>query len=217
MPSGPATASSVIDPVQALRELRLAHHHEVDSWVLLSHSSFEEDRKLAAACPFLDVIFAGHCHSDQYGPVRVGDTLVVKGRELADGYAIATPVGTGWGAGTTCFPDRSPSAVPTELVRLHSHIEDIKQQLTSVLGTIRPGYRHQTLDRRGLLLDLTARLHTALGADAVILNETALRSAPLGETLTQGDLASIEPFANQLVHAHLPTPDAATSVASCRV
>ncbi|MFE0326982.1 bifunctional metallophosphatase/5'-nucleotidase [Streptomyces sp. NPDC058960] len=194
----------VTDPVQALRELMLAHHHEVDSWVLLSHSGFDEDRKLAAACPFLDVVFAGHCHSDQYGPVRVDDTLVVKGRELAGGYAIATPVGTGWGAGTTSFPDRAPSVVPTELAGRHSRIEDVKQQLAGVLGPIRPAYRHQSLDRRSLLVDLTARLRTALGADTVILNETALRAVPLGDTLTQGHLLSIEPFANQLVHAHVP-------------
>ncbi|WP_073949332.1 bifunctional UDP-sugar hydrolase/5'-nucleotidase [Streptomyces kebangsaanensis] len=207
IPSAQRAGHCVTDPVQALRELMLAHHHEVESWVLLSHSGFEEDLKLVAACPFLDVIFAGHCHSDQYGPIHVGDTLVVKGRELADGYAIATPVGTGWGAGITCFPDRAPSVVPTELARLHSHIEDVKQQLTSVLGPIRPTYHHQALDRRGLLVDLTARLRTALGADAVILNETALRAVPLGDTLTLGDLLSIEPFANQLVHAHVPEPD----------
>ncbi|MFF9171907.1 MULTISPECIES: bifunctional metallophosphatase/5'-nucleotidase [unclassified Streptomyces] len=196
----------VTDPVQALRELMLAHHHEVDSWVLLSHSGFDEDRKLVAACPFLDVVFAGHCHSDQYGPVRVDDTLVVKGRELAGGYAIATPVGTGWGAGTTSFPDRAPSVVPTELAGLRSRIEDVKQQLAGVLGPIRPAYRHQSLDRRSLLVDLTARLRTALGSDAVILNETALRAVQLDDTLTQGDMLSIEPFANQLVHAHVPEP-----------
>lgn len=206
IPAAQRADHCVTDPVQALRELMLAHHHEVESWVLLSHSGFEEDLKLAAACPFLDVIFAGHCHSNQYGPIHVGDTLVVKGRELADGYAIATPVGTGWGAGTTCFPDRVMSTVPAELTHLHSHIEDVKQQLTSVLGPIRPAYHHQALDRRGLLVDLTARLRTALGADAVILNETALRAVPLGDTLTLGDLLSIEPFANQLVHVHVPEP-----------
>jgi 2',3'-cyclic-nucleotide 2'-phosphodiesterase (5'-nucleotidase family) len=206
IPAAQRTGHCVIDPLQALGELMLAHHHEVDSWVLLSHSGFDEDRKLAAASPFLDVVLAGHCHSDQYGPVRVDDTLVVKGRELADGYAIATPVGRGWGAGTTSFPDRAPSVVPTELVGLRSRIEDVKQQLAGVLGPISPAYRHQSLDRRSLLMDLTARLRTALGSDAVILNETALRAVQLDDTLTQGDLLSIEPFANQLVHAHVPEP-----------
>lgn len=205
IPAAQRVGQCVTDPLQSLREVILAHH-EVDSWVLLSHSGFDEDRKLAAACPFLDVVFAGHCHSDQYGPVRVDGTLVAKGRELADGYAIATPVGTGWGAGSTTFPNRAPSRFPMELADLCSLIENVKQQLAAVLGPISPAYRHQPLDRRSLLVELTARLRTALGADAVILNETALRAVPLCDTLTQGDLLSIEPFANQLVHAHVPEP-----------
>ncbi|MGX4691600.1 bifunctional metallophosphatase/5'-nucleotidase [Streptomyces sp. JNUCC 63] len=207
IPAAQRANHRVTDPVQSLRELMLAHHHEVDGWVLLSHSGFDEDLKLAAACPFLDVIFAGHCHSNQYGPFRVGDTLVVKGRELADGYAIATPVGSGWGAGTTRFPDRTSGSVPTELTYVKAHIDEVGDQLHKVLGQVRTTYRQQTLDRRGLLFALTARLRTALGADAVILNETALRTVPLGDTLTLGDLLSIEPFANQLVHAHVPEPD----------
>lgn len=206
IPAARRTGHCVTDPLQALREVILAHHHAADSWVLLSHSGFDGDREVAAACPFLDVVFAGHCHSDQYGPVRVDGTLVVKGRELAGGYAIAMPVGTGWGAGTTSFPDRALSVIPTELADLRSRIEDVKQQLADVLGPISPAYRHQALDRRSLLLDLTARLRTGLGADAVILNETALRAVPLGGTLTQSDLLSIEPFGNQLVHAHVPDP-----------
>ncbi|MFK0115076.1 metallophosphoesterase [Streptomyces sp. NPDC090994] len=205
IPAAQRAGQCVTDPLQSLREVILAHH-EVDSWVLLSHSGFDEDRKLAAACSFLDVVFAGHCHSDQYGPVRVDGTLVAKGRELADGYAIATPVGTGWGAGTASFPHRAPSRFPMELADLRSLIENVKQQLAAVLGPISPAYRHQPFDRRSLLMELTARLRTALGADTVILNETALRAVPLGDTLTQGDLLSIEPFANQLVHAHVPEP-----------
>ncbi|GAA4944317.1 hypothetical protein GCM10023238_07960 [Streptomyces heliomycini] len=116
------------------------------------------------------------------------------------------PVGTGWGAGATSFPDRAPSVVPTELADLRSRIEDVKQQLADILGPISPAYRHQVLDRRSLLRNLTARLRTSLGTDAVILNETALRAVPLGDTFTQGDLLSIEPFGNQLVHAHVPDP-----------
>ncbi|EST30640.1 hypothetical protein [Streptomyces roseochromogenus] len=204
IPAAQRTGHHVTDPVQALHELTLAHQHRVDSWVLLSHSGFEEDLKLASACPFLDVIFAGHCHSDQYGPVRVGDTLVVKGLELAKGYAIATPVGAGWGAGTTRFPDRTPGAVPMELADVTAHIDEVSAQLRDVLGPVRTAYRHQVPDRHDLLVDLVARLRTGLGAGAVILNETALRTVPLGDALALSDLLSIEPFGNQLVHAHVP-------------
>ncbi|WP_328868701.1 metallophosphoesterase [Streptomyces sp. NBC_00287] len=204
IPAGQRPEQDVTDPVQALREVMLAHHHEVDGWILLSHSGFDQDLKLAAACPFLDVIFAGHCHSEHYGPMRVGDTLIVKGRELADGYAIATPVGPGWGAGTARFPDRAPAALPADLSDVQTRIDTISGQLTGVLGPIAKAYRHAVPDRHGLLVDLGACLRTGLGADAVILNETALRPVPLADALTLGDLLAIEPFGNQLVHAHLP-------------
>jgi 5'-nucleotidase / UDP-sugar diphosphatase len=204
IPVGQRAEHRITDPVQALRELMLAHHHEVASWILLSHSGFDEDLKLAAACPFLDVIFAGHCHSDQSGPARVGDTLIVKGQELAAGYAVATPIWPGWGAGTTRFPDRKPAAVPAELSEAIKEIGRVGNELASGLGPVARAYRHQTPDRRGLLLDLATRLRSGLGVDAVILNHTALRPVPLGDILTLGDLLAIEPFDNQLVHARIP-------------
>ncbi|MFG3025257.1 metallophosphoesterase [Streptomyces sp. NPDC048254] len=192
----------VSDPAQALRKVMLEHHHCADAWIVLSHSGFDEDLKLAAACPFADVIFSGHCHSDTYGPVHIGDTLVVKGFELGLGYATAEPVGSSWAARACAFPDSA--AIPEGLTALHDEITLVARTLTNPLGTVNEPYRNTPLDRCHLLTEIAGRLHSGLGADAVILNETALRSTPLGHTLTLGDLLSIEPFDNQLVHAFLP-------------
>ncbi|SHN14661.1 metallophosphoesterase [Streptomyces yunnanensis] len=195
----------VTEPAQVLREVMLAHHHEIDSWVVLSHSGFDEDLKLAAACPFLDVIFAGHCHSDQYGPIQVGETLVLKGRELGVGYALAEPSPAGWAAGTAGFSDvTSRAGLPPQLASIHDRIENLRDRLALPIGAIAKPYRGQVLDRRLLLDSLATRLHTALGAEAVILNETALRSIQLDDVLTFGDLLTVEPFNNQLVHARIP-------------
>lgn len=192
----------VTNPAHALREVMLEHHHRADAWIVLSHSGFEEDLKLAAACPFAAVIFAGHCHSDTHGPVRIGDALVVKGRELGIGYAIAEPVGSGWAARACTFP--RAAAVPEDLAKVQEKISFIGQKLANPLGKVNEPYRNRELDLRHLLEEIAGRLHSWLGADAVILNETALRSVPLGEVLTLGDLLAIEPFDNQLVHAVLP-------------
>ncbi|MFJ3649052.1 metallophosphoesterase [Streptomyces murinus] len=202
IPADQRAGHRVTEPVQALRELMLAHHHQADSWVVLSHSGFDEDLKLAATCPFLDVVFAGHCHSDQLDPVVVGGTLVLKGRELAAGYALAHPLGSGWTAQVADFP---PTAgLPDDLTSVREAIDAIRDQLRTPLGPVRPPYRNGPLDRHAVLLDLADRLHNGLGADAVVLNETALRSPRLKTVLTQGDLLAIEPFDNQLVHAHVP-------------
>lgn len=112
IPKDQRAGHRVTEPAQALREVMLAHHHEVDAWVVLSHSGFDEDLELAAACPFLNVVFAGHCHSDQHGPTRVGETLVLKGRELGVGYALAEPTPTRWTAHNARFPGTSTAALP---------------------------------------------------------------------------------------------------------
>ncbi|MFF4392099.1 bifunctional metallophosphatase/5'-nucleotidase [Streptomyces sp. NPDC001552] len=193
-----------VEPVKALRELMLAHHHEVDSWVLLSHSGFEEDLGLAEACPFLDVIFAGHCHGDHTGPARIGSTLVLKGRELGVGYAVATSTPDRWVGRTALFSDTAettPSVLPLALVSVRDRIAVFDAQLAEPLGRIAEPYRNEQLDRRALVQDLADRLRSGLGRDAVVLNETALRTTVLGEVLTTGDLLAIEPFANSLVEA----------------
>jgi 2',3'-cyclic-nucleotide 2'-phosphodiesterase (5'-nucleotidase family) len=202
IPAHQRAGHQVTEPAAALRQLMLEHHHHTDAWIVLSHSGFTEDLKLAAACPFTDVIFAGHCHSDLYGPINVGDTLVLKGQELGAGYALAEAVPGGWAARTTHFPHTDH--VPGDLAALHQKIGFTGRMLTAVLGTVNEPYRGTELDRRHLLAEITSRLHTGLGADAVLLNETALRPVQLGEHLTLADLLAIEPFDNRLVHAFLP-------------
>ncbi|MFI1767388.1 metallophosphoesterase [Streptomyces sp. NPDC020800] len=204
IPAGQRTEHRVTDPAAALRELMLEHHHRVDSWMVLSHSGFTEDLGLAVACPFLDVVFAGHCHSDTYGPVPVGDTLVVKGAELGAGYAAAEPVGSGWAARTAAFPATGP--IPGPLASLAGKITDLRSQLAAPLGHVNEPFRGGELDRHRLLTDIASRLHTGLGASAVVLNETVLRTTRLGDVLTLADLLAIEPFSNQLVHAFVPAP-----------
>ncbi|MEV4921618.1 bifunctional metallophosphatase/5'-nucleotidase [Streptomyces roseoverticillatus] len=193
----------VTDPVRALREVLLAHHHEADAWMVLSHSGFENDLALAAECPFLDIIFAGHCHSDHYAPEPVGDTLVVKGGELGVGYALAEPVGAGWAAHTCTFPT-TPAPWPKDLAPAARQAAAVRERLNAPLGITAESYRGTVPDRHQILTEVAARLRSGLGVDAVVLNDTVLRPRKLGMVLTFGDLMAIEPFANQLAHARIP-------------
>ncbi len=162
IPAHQRTGHQVTEPAAALRQLMLEHHHHVDAWIVLSHSGFTEDLKLAAASPFTDVIFAGHCHSDTYEPINVGDTLVLKGTELGAGYALAEAVPGGWAAArTTHFPQTDH--VPDDLAALHQEIGFTGRMLTALLGTVNEPYRNAELDRGHLLAEITARLHTGLG------------------------------------------------------
>jgi hypothetical protein len=171
---------------------------------VLSHSGFEEDLRLAQVCPFIDVVFAGHCHSSQYGPVHVGDTTVLKGYELGAGYACAEPSDRGWATQVSRLPDAIPSRLSDELEPVRARIRAAGRELSAALGPVSAPYRHTALDRRVLLTDVVNRLRVGATTDAVLLNETALRTATLSDTLTRGDLIAVEPFDNQLVRATVP-------------
>lgn len=204
IPADQRAGHRVTDPATALREVMLTHHHLADAWIVLSHSGLDEDMKLAAACPFVDVIFAGHCHTPTQEPSRTGDTLVVKGRELGAGYAYAKPVAQGWAAAMADFP--TTGLVPADLAPLADRIDAIGRQLAEDLGELAEPWADGMLDRHSLLTHIVGRLNTGLGADAVIVNESALRATVLADRLTLADLMAIEPFGNQLVHATVPEP-----------
>ncbi|MGW3347883.1 metallophosphoesterase [Nonomuraea rubra] len=195
----------VIEPSRALRELHRRHRDTVDDWVVLSHSGFDHDCMLATACPFISVIFAGHCHSSQYGPVRVRNSVVLKGLELGEGYARVVPAEHGWTANTGKFPDAV--AITSSLAGLTTQLDAMRERLQQPLGPLAAPFRDTLLDRRRVLTLIAERLRTRHAPEAVLLNETSLRSLHLGTVLHEGDLLTIEPFENQLVRARLVTVD----------
>ncbi|WP_424637958.1 bifunctional metallophosphatase/5'-nucleotidase [Embleya sp. AB8] len=204
IPLAERVGQRVTDPVHALRQLMLEHHHTVDDWVLLSHTGFEDDLDLAQACPFLDIVFAGHCHSHHYAPRQVGSTLVVKGAELGRGYAVAEHDGSssGWTARSCRFADMA--TVPEDLVPLANEIARLGERLAVPLGLVARRWRGAGAPgRRELLAATAARLHRE-SSIPVVLNETVLRPTALGRVLRLADVLGVEPFGNRLINALLP-------------
>ncbi|MDX3099995.1 bifunctional UDP-sugar hydrolase/5'-nucleotidase [Nonomuraea angiospora] len=197
IPGAERAEHDVLPPERTLHELRERYRELVDDWIVLSHSGFEHDLALAATCPFISVVLSGHCHSEQYGPVRVGDTLVIKGCELGAGYAEAAPDGRDWSAHARTFPEAAVVAEP--VARLYTQLQALRDRLAHSLGPLAEPFCETLLDRRELLTLVAQRLHT--DAKAVILNETCLRALYLGDVLREEDLLTIEPFTNQLVYA----------------
>ncbi len=188
------------DPAEALRDLA-ARTPDVDGWVLLSHAGFQHDLDLAAACPHLDVIFSGHCHSDHRGPAPAGRALVVKGAELGRGYAEArlAPDGS-WCAGHGLYP---PCAAPSALADLTVQIDQLARRLSDPIGTIARPWANTAPDRHTLLTAIARQLHDEHHLP-VVLADSTLCPAPLASALTLGDLLALEPFANRLVIADAP-------------
>jgi len=205
----------VQDPAAALNALYQMHHTEADSWVVLSHSGFGHDVQLARSCRFTDVIFAGHCHSPCYGPQAAGNTVVVKGAELAAGYAAAWPEADGrWHADVRAFTAGTASglaglpegiaAALTSAARLHA---DLHREI----GPVHARFAGRTPPRDELLGGVCAAAMDAAGANAAMVNVTCLRETRLDELLTAGDLMSVAPFGNRLIT--VITPDAGGAAA----
>ncbi|MET7334394.1 metallophosphoesterase [Nonomuraea sp. NPDC005650] len=189
-----------VSPAHALNALSATHR--ADAWVVLSHSGYKHDIELARACPHLDVIFAGHCHSDHYGPTTVGATLVVKGYEQAAGYATAKPSGPGWHAAAHRFAPAS--GVPAPLQAITRQIDELRERLREPLGVLAPRFRRRPLDLDRLLSEAATYLLQRSAAEAVVLNRTSLRTVDLRDYLTRGSLLQIEPFGNRLTRVSLP-------------
>jgi 5'-nucleotidase / UDP-sugar diphosphatase len=185
----------LIDPARALTDLIRAHR-DIASWILLSHSGIERDQRLAAEVADLDVIFAGHCDRDGYGPAHTAGTMIVKGRDHAAGYAMAEPTGQGWQASRHPFP--AADSLPPRLEPLGEQLRSVQAQLAAPLGPIVPAYRCTTPDRHTLLVDTADRLREEFDLP-VLLSDTTLRPGPLGEHLLLADLLALEPFTNHLV------------------
>lgn len=205
VPAEERRGHQVVDPVTALA--RVIADVQAHTWVVLSHSGFAHDVALAQQLPGLDgVIFAGHCHSSSTGPQRAASTLVLKGPELAQGYALAKLGSHGrWDAKTGRFPppaDRGDLAVQTR--RILDEIAHLRRSSRIVAPASRQ-YRNRAVNRAHLVGRLTQQAHQRTGLHA-LLNETALRPAALGEHVTEWDLAQWDPFDNHLVLADLPQP-----------
>ncbi|MEV1175620.1 hypothetical protein [Nonomuraea sp. NPDC049784] len=201
IPADERADARLLDPAETLRQLMGSHR--ADAWIVLSHSGYDHDLHLAEACPGVDVVFAGHCHSDHYEPTAAGTASVVKGYELGVGYALATPTSHGWQASVHRFP--YAEQVPASLEAIMMRIERLRRRLAEPLGPLTKAFRDRPLSRTALLTAVAADLRLISGADAVVLNQPCLRTTDLGSELTMGDLLTIEPFGNQLTTAAIPT------------
>jgi 5'-nucleotidase / UDP-sugar diphosphatase len=188
-----------VDPAVALRALHREYRGGVDSWIVLSHAGFAHDLELARACPFLDVIFSGHCHSPESGPVTIGGVTVVKGPELACGYATAELDDRQWRAATTAFgPPDALAAPPDGLRPVLDQVADLRGVLDEPVGALDGRFASRTPPRRELLSHLARAARELTGADVAVFNQTCMRETTLGTVLHAGELMTLEPFGSTL-------------------
>ncbi|MGH3752557.1 MAG: hypothetical protein ACRDRP_07660 [Pseudonocardiaceae bacterium] len=166
---------------------------------MLSHAGFAHDLALARDCPFLDVIFSGHCHSPESGPISVDGVTVVKGPELAAGYATTQRNDHQWRAATTAFGSSDALVAPPARLRpVLDQVADLRGVLDKPVGTLDRHFVGRTSPRRELLCHFARAAREVTGADVAVFNQTCLRETTLGHVLHVGELMTLEPFGNTL-------------------
>jgi len=189
------------DAIARLRE------QGADLIVGLTHIGLDEDVKLAAAVPGIDIIFGGHSHEYTTEPVRVGRTVIVNGGEKGP-YLVRLDI--------TVEPDGGfdPDAVRCTLVQVTDDVA-AAPDVDVALGGYRESFPEAiVLGRTDVQWDMTKaalregescvanlvndRMREKFAVDVVLNNAGAFRGKKIYEPgpVTDAMLHEIDEFSN---------------------
>lgn len=173
---------------RAISQVRAAGANRI---ILLSHSGFDQDLLLAADVAGIDVILAGHCHSDLVAR-WVGSTLVVKAPDQGRGLGRMHFGEQGARDLNITFsvPDVGPEPA------LLAPLADLAMR---PLGVLRPAFAACYLKREIFVQKLLDGLAARYPRRRVIVNLNMFRGAPPCDAVSERALYEFCPFDNQLV------------------
>jgi 2',3'-cyclic-nucleotide 2'-phosphodiesterase (5'-nucleotidase family) len=204
----------VADPVAVAAALVPELRRDADVMIVLSHAGLDDDRRMAARVPGIDVIVGGHSHTLLEAPV------VVLNPANANGYRGTAIVQAGskgrWLGRTTVhfegprlervtgasLPVRASEGEDPAVARLLAPYRDSVSAAVSVrvlrtprrLGT--EGLRDGDTPLGNFVADA---LREAGGADLAIQNVGGIRAGLPAGDVTTGDLYAVLPFDNHVV------------------
>jgi 5'-nucleotidase/UDP-sugar diphosphatase len=203
------------DPIDTARKL-LESFNDDDLIIALTHIGILEDRKLAAACPKIDIIIGGHSHTKIFTPEKVGETLICQAGAYAE-FVGRLDVDASNGAVVRSKGEliRLGPAVKEDK-QISSLIADHKVQLDAKLNEI-IGRTDVFLD--GRLRQIRSNKQTNLGrlityamaetsrAEVAFINGGAVRKSLHKGTITSGEIFTVLPFQDTLIKMNLQGKD----------
>lgn len=159
--------------------------------IVLSHCGFEQDLLLAAEVAGIDVILAGHCHSDEVAR-WVGSTLVAKAPELGVGLGQIRMGVQGTIDLSITFDAFKVGPVPALLAPL-------AELAARPLGTLSETFAACRSSRDVFCQKILDGLATRHPGRRVIINLNMFRSALPGNLVSESELFEFCPFDNELV------------------
>ncbi len=195
------------DPVATARRLVAELRPQADLIVALTHLGVEEDEKLAAAVPGIDVIVGGHTHTKIEQPETIGGALVLQAYErgvflgrldldVTDGKVTAhryrlLPVTAAGGE------DPAVAALVT------GYQQRLCDRMNEPVGTALvdlEGGKEAMRTRETNLGDLVAdAMREAAGADVALVNGGTIRAGIPAGPVTRGTIYNALPFDNWLI------------------
>ncbi|WP_205166923.1 5'-nucleotidase C-terminal domain-containing protein [Alteribacter salitolerans] len=188
--------------------LEYAHKaDEVDVFVGLTHHGYTEDRKLAEAVDFFDVIIGGHSHTRLTAPQVVNGTPIVQ----------AGSNGLDVGNLTLTIDENTREVTSVEgflqstsaLTERNEEVQDIIDYWNDKMGEMLDvviGYSNTGLSRAGRTVRdaplgnfWTDAMRHAGDADIALTNNGGIRADIAAGDLTKRDIYTVEPFANEIM------------------
>lgn len=199
---GRMLAVPVVDAVRAEAE-RL--DPATDVLIALTHIGVEDDKRLAAAVPNLDLIVGGHSHTPLKTAIQQGSTYIVQAGsytrsvgivelDIADDHLVGFKYEL-----RDLTPETAP-VLPSESVRqLADHYrENIDQVYGEVLarapGNLEKNYHHES----GLMRWITDAIRAEADTDLAVYNGGGLRAEIVSGEVTRRHLFECFPFENAI-------------------
>jgi 2',3'-cyclic-nucleotide 2'-phosphodiesterase (5'-nucleotidase family) len=195
------------DAVAAARAAVAELRPRADLVVVLSHLGSDEDERLAAAVPGIDVIVGGHTHTKITQPVIVGSTLILQAYERGTvlGRLALTVEG-----GRVIAVDYRLLPITPELAedpQVAAVVERYRRRLDAkmaeVVGTALvdlEGTKESLRTRETNLGDVVAdAMREAAGAEVALVNGGTIRAGIPAGPVTVGTLYNALPFDNWVI------------------
>jgi 5'-nucleotidase / UDP-sugar diphosphatase len=213
----PANVKGLVfeDPIKVAEEI-LKTAKPSDLVIALTHIGFEEDKKLAEACPRINVIIGGHSHTELSQPVRVNDTIICQAASYAkflgrlDLVFSEGRVTEYQGRLILLDQDIKEDAEIASIIAEHKRQLDAKlngiigQTAVPLDGNCRWSPPGESTNFGSLVGYVMAQ---SSGSDVAVFNAGSIRKSIDTGNITSGDVYTALPFANSVVKLDLRGTD----------
>lgn len=199
------------DPIATAKEL-LKDATDEDLVIALTHIGIENDKKLAEACPKIDVIIGGHSHTKIDQPLKVGNTIICQASayakyvgkldlESSDGKIVGYK-------GQLIFLGPDVKEDPQIAAAIEKYRAEMGPEMQKVIGktdVLLEGGRSAIRSGKDTNLGrlITFLMADYAQADAGIINGGGIRDSIKEGDITMTDVFTALPFSNIVVKMDL--------------